>query len=252
MKILALTTAGFALASAVAFAAWRQYPPSASTNEPEFEDLDGVAREPLVSEPIAVPWKRPEGPLRVGLQVGHWKNRDLPDELGRLRERGGGSRGGGKAEWEVNLAIAEAVSPLLEADGVVVDILPATVPPGYWADAFIAIHADGNSNPDVSGFKAASPRRDRTGQAARLANMLEAEYGAATGFRLDPNVTRNMRGYYAFNWRRYGHAIHPMTPGAIIETGFLTSPSDRRLLIGNPQLPARAIANGIIRFLEQS
>lgn len=51
-------------------------------------------------------WKRPDGPLRVGLQAGHWKNNELPDELENLRNYGGGAKGGGMAEWEVNLAIA--------------------------------------------------------------------------------------------------------------------------------------------------
>lgn len=194
-------------------------------------------------------WQRPPGPPKVALQVGHWKNQELPDEFERLRETGGGSSGGGKAEWEVNLAIAEATAELLRTNGITVDILPATIPPEYWADVFIAIHADGNENSAVSGYKIAAPWRDRTGKAEELVSLIQKEYDVATQLSQDSNITHNMRGYYAFNWRRYEHALHPMTTAAIIETGFLTSPQDRKVLTKQPELPAQGIANGIKAYL---
>src|SRR3990167_7682509 len=223
---------------------------SVSTTEVEFELFDDIN--------VAVPsrfgdletWRRPVGPPRVGLQVGHWKREELPDELKRLRERGGGASGGGKAEWETNLAIAEETKEFLEAEGVIVDILPSTIPPAYWADVFIAIHADGNVNSEVSGFKVAAPHRDLTGRAGSLVDTLEAEYARSTGLRLDFNVTRNMRGYYAFNWRRYEHAVHPMTVAAILETGFLTSPVDQRVIVAQPRIAARGIADAVLKFLD--
>lgn len=195
-------------------------------------------------------WKRPEGPARVGLQVGHWKNEELPAELERLKGSTGAT-GGGKAEWEVNLAIAELTAETLRAQGIVVDILPATVPPQYWADVFVAIHADGNLNGSVSGYKIASPRRDFSGNAAALVRLLETSYGQTTGLTLDPNVSRNMRGYYAFAWWRYDHAVHPKTASVIVETGFLTSWSDRRIIVDRPELAAAGIAQGIITFLTE-
>ncbi|MGH9857736.1 MAG: N-acetylmuramoyl-L-alanine amidase, partial [Acidobacteriota bacterium] len=130
-----------------------------------------------------------------------------------------------------------------------VELLPATVPPDYWADVFVSIHADGNKNPAVSGYKVASPWRDTTGKADELTTMLKREYGAATDLAVDPNVTRNMRGYYAFNWRRYEHSIHPMTVATIIETSFLTSPHDQHTIIHNADESAHGIANGIKVFL---
>lgn len=194
-------------------------------------------------------WQRPPGAPRVGLQVGHWKNSELPDEFERLRESGGGTNGGGKAEWEVTLTIAELVASGLREQGVIVDILPATIPPAYWADVLLAIHADGNLNSAVSGYKVAAPRRDRTGTAEELASLLEDNYGTATALPLDTNITRNMTGYYAFNWRRYEHAMHPMTAAAIIETGFLTSPVDRKIIVAQPQVSAKGITDGILTFL---
>lgn len=195
-------------------------------------------------------WGRPEGPIRVGLQVGHWKNNELPDELRRLREAGGGAKNGSVAEWEVNLAIAEETKKILEKEGVLVDILPATIPPGYYADAVVAIHADGSTNPTTSGFKVAAPRRNVSGKAGELVKIIEEEYQTQTNLEIDPNISRNMTGYYAFNWRRYEHSTHPMAPAVILETGFLTNPSEARLLINRPELPAQAIADSLLKFLK--
>ncbi len=195
-------------------------------------------------------WQRPNGPPRVGLQAGHWKNNELPDELASLRGSTG-SQGGGKAEWEVNLAIAEKTKALLEARGVIVDILPATVPVSYWADAFVAIHADGNENTTLSGFKVASPRRDMNGSAGELAAFIAKHYEEETALTHDPNVSRNMHGYYAFAWWRREHAIHPKTAALIIETGFLTSPSDRQIIVNAPESSARGIALGALAYLEK-
>lgn len=193
-------------------------------------------------------WKRPEGPPKVALQAGHYKSNEAPDELSRLRTNTGTS-GGGKSEWEVNLSIATATAEILRTKGITVEILPATVPPAYWADIFLAIHADGSLDTSSRGFKLASPWVDITGKSTQLVTFIENAYGKATGLIIDPNITRNMRGYYAFGWWRYEHAIHPMTTGAIIETGFLTSPTDRKILIDNHYKSANGIAEGITDFL---
>jgi N-acetylmuramoyl-L-alanine amidase len=137
---------------------------------------------------------------------------------------------------------------LLEELGYVVDILPAVVPPGYRAHLFIAIHADGSGDPAASGFRVASPRRDATGRASGFADLLERGYREQTGLRRLPDVTRRMRNYYAFNFRRYEHALHPMTIGVIIETGFLTSPRDRRVIMDDPERAAKGIVEAIKAF----
>jgi N-acetylmuramoyl-L-alanine amidase len=183
------------------------------------------------------------------LQVGHWKNSELPDELEKIRGNSGASSRG-IAEWEVNLAIAEAAKEILEDEGFVVDILPATIPPSYWADAFIAIHADGSTSPATNGFKVAASQRDYTGNASELVGIIEEEYKDTVGFPKDPNITRNMRGYYAFSWWRYEHSLHPMTPSVILETGFLTNSKEASLLINEPDIPAKAIANALLKFLK--
>jgi len=193
-------------------------------------------------------WQRPAGPLKVGIQVGHWQNEDMPEELENL-ERNTGATWNGITESEVVLVISELIQSRLQAAGIVAELLPAAVPPGYVADVFLAIHADGNTNPDSNGFKFAAPRRDYAGTSQSLVNLMYETYGAATGLRADPSVTRRMTAYYAFNWPRYEYAIHPFTPAVIVETGFLTSPVDRAIIINQPDRAAAGVADAVIQFL---
>lgn len=198
--------------------------------------------------PIPTPadWEPPEGPVRIALQAGHWRADEAPDELRGLKDNGTSSRG--LPEWKVNLAIAERAAEMLEARGYLVDVLPAVVPPSYRAHLFISIHADGSNDPRATGFRVASPRRDATGRASEIAELLERTYGEATGIRRLPDSTRRMRNYYAFNFRRYHHALHPMTIGVILETGFLTSDTDWHVIVDDPDRAARGIVEAVTTF----
>lgn len=191
-------------------------------------------------------WTPPEGPIRIALQAGHWKAAEAPDELRGIRDNG--ARIDGKSEWEVNLAIAREAAAMLEEMGYVVDVLPAVVPPGYRAHLFISIHADGSNDARASGFRVASPRRDVTGRADLVVGLLEQAYAEATGLPRVPTVTRRMSNYYAFNFRRYQHALHPLTIAVILETGFLTSASDRRVIVDDPARAARGIVAAVTQF----
>jgi hypothetical protein len=76
-------------------------------------------------------------------------------------------------------------------------------------------------------------------------------YATATGMDYDAeHVTRQMSGYFAFNWSRYQHATSPFTPAAIIELGFLSNTGDRYLLVNKPQVVAAALVTGILQFLD--
>jgi N-acetylmuramoyl-L-alanine amidase len=191
-------------------------------------------------------WMPPEGRVRVALQAGHWKAAEAPDELRGIRDNG--ARIDGKAEWEVNLAIAREAAAMLEEMGYLVDVLPAVVPPSYRAHLFISIHADGSNDARASGYRVASPRRDVTGRAERVVELLERAYGEETGLPRVPTVTRRMSNYYAFNYRRYQHSLHPLTIGVILETGFLTSASDRRVIVDDPSRAARGIVAAVTAF----
>src|SRR3954447_2804690 len=54
-------------------------------------------------------WPVPPAGARVGVQAGHWRIEELPDDQARLRGQTGGS-GGGYREVDVNLAIAQLVA----------------------------------------------------------------------------------------------------------------------------------------------
>ncbi|HLH22725.1 MAG TPA: N-acetylmuramoyl-L-alanine amidase [Chloroflexota bacterium] len=191
------------------------------------------------------------GPKRVGLQVGHWGNESLPAELDHLRASGGGAVGGGYTEVQINYDLAQRTAALLRADGVEVDVLPAAVPVDYEADAFVAIHADGDARGALRGYKVArSPMSQIPTWDDALVGWLYAEYGRLTGLpRDDAHVTRRMQFYYAFNNRRYYAAVAPSTPAAIIETGFVTSAADRALLVGDPDRAAAGLAASLRGFL---
>lgn len=193
-------------------------------------------------------WQPPEGPIKIALQAGHWRSDEAPRELSGLR--GNGTRWQDLAEWEANLAIAREAGAQLAELGYEVDILPAVVPPGYRAHLFISIHADGSGDPRASGYRVAAPGRDATGRADGMVALLERSYGEETGLRRIPSVTRRMRNYYAFNYRRYEHALHPMTIGVILETGFLTSEADRQVIVSDPARAARGIVEAVKAFPE--
>jgi hypothetical protein len=198
-----------------------------------------------------VPSKRVRGvtePWRVGIQAGHWLIDQLPDEQYRLR-RSTGTRWKSVTEVSVNRAIAERAAQQLRDAGITVDLLPATVPPGYDADAFVAIHADDGGGGDASGWKIAAPWRS-SAASRRLRDDIASRYALASGLPEDRyGTTFNMRGYYAFSWTRFEHAAAATTPCAIIETGFLTSAEDRTLIVDDPERAARGISAGILAFL---
>lgn len=188
-----------------------------------------------------------ERPL-VGLQIGHWQHQAAPTELAGLRGNTGAVFGE-YTELAIMLELGEAVAARLRAAEVDVDVLPVTIPPKYEADAFVTLHADGNPDTSVRGFKIAGPRIDYTSHAQTLVNALRTSYRELTGLPEDPQVTRRMTAYYAFNWARYQHAVHPFTPVAIVETGFVTNETDRTFLLTETDRAAEAIALGILAFL---
>lgn len=207
--------------------------------------LTGAVAEPgkaRLLKPTRVP-----SPRRVGIQVGHWRVDEAPAEFPSLRFQGGGSFDG-VDEVEVNLDIAQRVASLLRGRGLVVDVLPATIPPGYLADVFVSLHADGDDYREARGFKIAhgfyrGPHEDE------LVESLTDSYADATGLPWDDNVSGDMTDYYAFAWYRYEHALSPFTPAAIVELGFLSNAEDRQILLEEQSTVARGIADGITRFL---
>jgi N-acetylmuramoyl-L-alanine amidase-like protein len=190
----------------------------------------------------------PPGPKRVALQAGHYLTDQVPPEL---RGLGGGAVGGGEQEWQVNLDVAQRTAAILEDAGLQVDVLPATVPPHYEANVFVALHADGDTTGQTRGFKVARPGFSSIPSIDdRLVDAINQTYGAETELpRDDEHISLRMRYYYAFNSRRYCHAVMPGVPQAIVEMAYLTSATDRQFLIGDPQKLAQGLADSIQAFL---
>ena len=198
---------------------------------------------------VRIPKPAISGPRRVGIQAGHWRTNEAPPELRQLLTQTGTSWGG-HTEWETNLDIAERVAAILRAKGLVADVLPTIVPPGYVADAFVSLHSDGDGTGEKSGFKLAHSTR-RTPHEDALQRLLTEAYAAGTGLEYDAaGITGGMRGYYAHSWSRVRWSTSPFTPSVILEMGFLSNDHDRGLIVDEPDLLAGAIATGILRFLD--
>ncbi|GAC1646672.1 MAG: N-acetylmuramoyl-L-alanine amidase [Herpetosiphon sp.] len=190
---------------------------------------------------------RANNPPLVAIQAGHWHSEDHADEFAGLRTSTGAEAGGAR-EVDLNVDIAHRTAAYLRDWGNEAYVLPANIPAHYHADAFVALHSDGNDNTRARGYKVATYWRDWVASDS-LVRELDDEYGKDTGLPHDWRVTANMRGYYAFNSGLYEHTITEDTPGAVLEMGFLSNPVDRAYMIANRDLIARSIALGIARFL---
>lgn len=188
------------------------------------------------------------GPPRIGLQVGHLDASAMPPELEGLRASTGAQEGG-LEEVQVNRAIVAALAVRLRAEGFRVDVLDATVPVRYRADLVLAVHADANPDASREGYKSAHFLPARNRRAALLKLDVDRAVLAETGLGDDDrNVSIDMRRYYAFNDRRFRHAVARRTPALIVEMGYLTSVRDRALL-ERPDRAAKALSDGVNRYL---
>lgn len=207
---------------------------------------------PTVATPLPTPVEViPEATAKVNvaIQAGHWKSAELPDALAQLRGSTGAA-GGGRTESQVTLDIAERTARLLRDKGLTVEVLPATVPTGYKADLFIALHADGSSTSGPRGYKVSTRwRSEVAAMDALLVQSIEHGYGGLTKLPQDSNITRAMRGYYAYSsYRGEEYRIGDTTPAAILEMGFMTNAQDRALMFNNPDLIARGVVTGMENF----
>ena len=188
------------------------------------------------------------GEVRIGIQVGHLDAALHPTEHARLRVSTG-AEANGVTEVEINRAVAEALAERLSSHGVAVDVLPASVPPRYRADAFVSLHADSSPDDARRGYKTAHFEPARTPQERVLKTLVDASYAEVTGLPDDhDNVSGNMLWYYAFD-PRYRHAVSPVTPSLLIEMGYISNDRDLRVL-QDPEVPAAAIAEGVLAYLE--
>lgn len=190
------------------------------------------------------------GDVRVGIQIGHLEARAHAPEHARLRVSTGGSANG-VTEVDVNRAVAEALRDILTARGIAVDLLPASVPPRYRADLLVSLHADSSPDPSRRGYKSAHFDPPRTPQERTLKALVDRSYFAATALPDDhENVSGNMLKYYAFD-TSYHHSVAPVTPALLIEMGYISNRRDLTVLAA-PEVPAHAIAEGVVAYLRQA
>ncbi len=173
------------------------------------------------------------GPLRIGIISGHKES-----DSGAVCEDG-------LTEVEVNLNIAEKVAALLRGQGIHTEILDEFDQRlgNYGATAVISIHADSCQyiNEQATGFKIAGSSYT---DSSTLSACVEQTYQAATQLPYHSNtITPHMTDYHVFRTLPAG------VPAIIVETGFLNL--DRELITTNADIPATAIADGILCYINQ-
>jgi N-acetylmuramoyl-L-alanine amidase len=193
-----------------------------------------ASRTPM---PTITPGGEPIVPRRVGILAGHHGPEGDP----------GAVCPDGLREVDVNLEVALRVVAALQARGHHVDLLGEYDErlDGYQADAFLSIHSDACDIADATGFKVARAADSAIPSIEDdLVACLYSQYERVTGLpRHDASITPDMHGYHAFL------QIAPLTPGAIIEIGFLSG--DREMLVQRPGLASQGIVSGLVCFLER-
>jgi N-acetylmuramoyl-L-alanine amidase len=148
-------------------------------------------------------------------------------------------------EAEVNAQVVNLVAERLRRAGANVLILDEYDERlnGLRATVLLSLHAD--SCIEASGYKATHhPESPIQATEDRLVACIDQFYAAATGLsRHDATITHDMTNYHAFN------RIHPHTPAAILELGFLGG--DRELLQQRPYQVAQGVSDSILCFLQQ-
>lgn len=190
-----------------------------------------------MAQPTAMP--TPNWLRRVGIVSGHRGPENDP----------GAVCPDGLTEAEVNFNVAQLVVRNLRGRGYTVDLLDEFDPrlDAYQSAALVSIHANTCQQwpgEVVSGYliSAAAARVTTRGNDQVLVDCIARHYGAASGLQRREGVTVDMTDYHTFR------EIHPLTPAAILELGFLLA--DRDILINQPDVLARGITDGIICFME--
>ncbi len=188
----------------------------------------------IPAQPVAQRMIQSPGPLRIGILSGH-RNNDA-----------GAVCADGLTEADVNYDIASRVIATLNANGVRTDLLDEFDPrlDSYVATGLISIHADSCDyiNDLATGFKVAGSSYT---DSEALSICVEEAYAVGTQMSYHANtITPHMTDYHVFRKIAIG------TPAIIIETGFMNL--DREMLTTNAQVPADAIAQGIMCFINQS
>lgn len=173
---------------------------------------------------------------RIGIVAGH---RGVYDDPGAVCDDG-------LTEREVNEVVAEKVVLHLRGLGYRAELLDEfdSRLHDYQATALVSLHANDcrDYGEFVTGYLIArAAARAAGGPDDLLVQCLGRNYAQATGLRVRAGVTSDMSEYHSFM------EIHPLTPAAILEMGFLRG--DRQVLTEQSDRVARGIYDGILCFL---
>lgn len=150
-------------------------------------------------------------------------------------------------EREINFNVATLVVRGLRDRGYSVDLLDEFDPrlQNYQAAALVSIHANTcqDFGEEVSGYLVAkADSRPEGGIDTLLAECVARYYGDRSKLDRRFGLTLDMTDYHSFR------EIHPTTPAAIIELGFMRA--DQQILTENPEILARGIIDGILCFVD--
>lgn len=175
-------------------------------------------------------------PIRVGIHVGHYRHNEgfqCPD---------------GIKEVDVNYVIANKVSLLLAASGIMVDVLQEYDLKliNYKADALVSIHTRSCTDPSAaqSGFFIKnSLSSTNVDKANTLAACLGEQYQLNSGlvFQYEPINEQDPSSHIFVD-------INAQTTAVLIETGSLAV--DRGVIISSSDRAASGITAGILCFLK--
>jgi N-acetylmuramoyl-L-alanine amidase len=212
-----------------------------------------------------------QAPLTVVVDPGHdlRGNPDTepigPGSSTRKIKDGGGTRGvvSGLSEAELNMRVSLRLRTLLKRAGVRVvmtrtktagtsmgNIARASIANRAKAKLFLRIHADGHADRSVRGSHVLHPalRRGWTddvyGPSRRAARVVLSELVRALGFP-DRGLTERS-DFTGFNWSN--------VPVILVEMGFMTNPTDDRLLAtaAYQRRAALGLCRGTLRFVGRS
>jgi len=185
-----------------------------------------------------------------------------PGSAVRKIKDGGGTHGvaSGLTEAELNVRVALRLRPLLERAGIRVvmtrtktegasmgNIARARIANRAGAALFLRIHADGSTDRSVRGTHTLHPalRRGWTddvyAESTRAARIVQAEVVRSLGF--PDRGLQERSDFTGFNWSD--------VPVILVEMGFMTNPTEDRLLATAPYQRRAAIGlcRGALRFL---
>jgi hypothetical protein len=181
--------------------------------------------------------------LKVCIQAGHLNIKTNCD----VALRSGTGAGG---EVEVNMAVRDALAPLLETKGIQVQRVDANFncdPTSLDTDwnLFLALHCDMDYPGDMgSGFcDFPEPSTDSaTLESQRIAKEIQSSFFSTVGIAIKSRSNANTRYYYMWN------SVSAKTPCVLIEMGQVKDPHDS-IILHDTQKVANALANAIFTAL---